>query len=166
MDLGAIVDGQDRIDRHEVTGLDTVPHIDHFALGVPQGNAGTQIGAARLVFPVHDHLAGDTRRFIDRFTHRDAVLDIDVMGNTVLFGNDRDRIRVPVGNPLAAHHGFAIGDAQARTVWHPVTGPFPALVVPQDQFGIPAHDDRALVRIVHQVFVADRQGPVDARFDR
>ena len=147
LDLRAVVHREDRVDRHEVARLDAVGEREGPAIGVAQRDARLQVVAARLLLPVDDHLGGDAGRLVEHLAHRSALDQVDVVGDAVPLGDDRDRVGIPFRQLLAlGHHGPVIGD-QLGAIGHAVACLLAAGLVDQHQFAIAAHDDRHARRV-------------------
>src|SRR5205814_9387 len=115
LDVRAVIDRQDRVDRQEVARLQAVGEGQHLALRIAQGDAGAQIAAARLLLPVDDDLRGNAGRLIEHLAHRNAFGEIDIMRDAILFGDDRDRVGVPFGQTVGALDLAALIGQQPRT---------------------------------------------------
>ena len=142
LDLGAVVDRQDRIDRQEVARLEPVGQGQQLARFVAQRDARPQIAAARLLLPVDHDLRGDAGRLVDHLAHRDALDQIDVMRDAVLLGDDRDRVGIPFGEAVAAVDRRTVIGQQPRAIGHPVPRLLAAGLVDQHHLAIAPHHDR------------------------
>ena len=69
-------------------------------------------------------------------------LQIDVMRDAVHLGDDRDRVRVPFGQPVAARHLRPVIGQQPRAVRHAVPRLLAAGLVEQHHLAVAAHHDR------------------------
>src|SRR5712671_1567912 len=166
LDVRAAIDRQDRVDRQEVARLETVRQGQHLALFIAQGDARAQVAAARLLLPIDDHLRRDAGRLVEHLAHRDALDQIDVMRDAVLLGDDRDRVRVPLGDTVAALDLRPLVDEQPRTVRHPVPRLLAARLVEQHHLAVAAHCDRQPRRVDDDVAVLDLDRRVERRLDR
>src|SRR5438874_160807 len=142
LDVRAAIDRQDRVDRQEVARLETVRQGQHLALCVAQRDARAQVAAARLLLPIDDHLRRDAGCLVEHLAHRDALDQIDVMRDAILLGDDRDRVRVPLGDAVAALDLRLLIDEQPRTVGHTMPRLLAARLVKQHHLAVAAHGDR------------------------
>ena len=133
LDLGAVLHREDGVDRHEVARLEPVGEREHLALGGAQRDARLQIVAARLLLPVDDHLGGDAGRLVHHLAHRDALDEIDVVGDAVLLGDDRNGVGIPFGELLPLGHRRALVGEQLGAVRHAVARLLAARLVEQRQ---------------------------------
>ena len=80
MDLCAVLDRENGVDRQEVAGLQAVGQLDRSCrFVVVQRDARLQIAAARLLLPVGDDSVGDAGGFVHHFAHRHAFDQVEVM---------------------------------------------------------------------------------------
>src|SRR5271169_3165806 len=153
LDVRPVVDRKDRVDRHEVARLEPVGQGEHLALLVAQRDPRPQIAAARLLLPVDDHFRRDAGRFVYRLAHRQAFDEVDVMRDTVLLGDDRDRVGVPLDQSVAPFDLGPIIDEQPGAVRNSVPGFLSPSFVQQHDFGVAAHYHRHTARVDHDVSV-------------
>ncbi len=163
--MRAVLDRQDGVDRHEVARLEAVGQLHHLALLVAQGDARPQVGAARLLLPVDHHAVGDARGLVDHLAHRHAFDQVDVVGDALLLGDDRQRVGVPLGQALALLDLVALVDQQLGAVGHPVDRPLAIAIVLEDDLQVAPHDHRDALRIRHHVAIADLHRGVARRLD-
>ena len=76
LDLRAVLDRQDRVDRQEVARLEPVRQVSTSPSSSRKRDARPQIAAARLLLPIDDDLRRDAGRLVEHLAHRDA-LDAD-----------------------------------------------------------------------------------------
>src|SRR5690606_35710178 len=115
--------------------------------------------------PVDDLALGDAGRFVDRLAERLAVDEIDIVHRSVDFGEDRPRIRIPLGNALAAAHDVAIVHLEPAAIGNAVHGPFRAVLVDHGYREVAGHDHELALRTPHDLAVLDLYGPFEVRFD-
>ena len=108
----------------------------------------------------------DAGRLVEHLAHRDALGEVDVMRDAVLLGDDRDRVRVPLGQPVAARHLDAVVGQQPRAVGHAVPRLLAAGLVDQHHLAVAAHHDRQAGRVDDDVAVLDLDLGVERRLDR
>ena len=115
-DLGAVLDHQVSSARQQVAlvGLGVLDEEGRLALFVGR---------------IAHHPAGETGDFVDLFVEGDAFLQILEADRAADFSEDRVGVRIPLGQQLAQLDGFAIPDAETRTVDHLVALLFAATVV-------------------------------------
>jgi hypothetical protein len=100
-DMGAVFDREDRVDGHEVAGLQTIGQRDHLVVFVAQGDARLEVRAPRLLFPIDHHPVGNAGGLVHHLAHGHALDQVDVVGDTLPLGDDRQGIGVPFGQLLA-----------------------------------------------------------------
>ncbi len=140
MNLVTVLNGQNGVDRQEVTGFLSVLQHQHFAFRITQGDTRTQIAAAGLALPVHDNLTGQASILVDHVTQADAVDQITIGRGTGLFGDDRNGERIPFHHLLALLNCGTVLLGQARAIGQTVTGAFATVRVQQNQFRRAVHD--------------------------
>jgi len=165
IDVLAVLDRENRVERQQVAGLLAVGQHDRVAGGIVDGDARTQVAAARLPLPVDHDPVGDARRVVDHLAHRHALDEIDIDRLTRLFGDDRQGVRIPLGELLALRDDRLAVDQQARTVRHAMLGPLALGAVDQHDLGVAAHHDRHARAVDDDVAVAHLDGTVVARLD-
>src|SRR5262249_45551751 len=106
LDLRAGIDRDHRIDGELVASLAAAAApgagLEDLAVLALDDDGGTQILAAAGSAPVGHHALGNAGRFIERLRHRLALDQILERHRALDFGQDRPRIRIPLGEPLAA----------------------------------------------------------------
>ena len=163
--LGARLDRQDRVDRKQVARLHPVGELDHLALVVAQRYPGPEIRALGLLLPVDHFLVRQPGRLVGHVAHRDAVDQVDIVGDALALGDDGPRIRIPFRDALALLDVAALVDVQFGAVRHAIAHPLAALIVDQDELGVARHHHRHAVGIDDDVAVADRQLGIDRGLD-
>src|SRR4029077_4052626 len=123
MDLLAILDRKHRVERQQIAGLLAVGEHDRLALAIVDGDARTQVAAARLALPVDDDAVGNARGIVDHLAHRHAFDQVDIDRLARLLGDDRQGVGVPFGHLLALVDRRVVVDQQARAVGHAMLGP-------------------------------------------
>src|SRR6266513_1369876 len=88
------------------------------------------------------------------------------MRDAVLLGDDRDRVRVPLGDTVAALDLRALVDEQPRTVGHTMPRLLTARLVEQHHLAVAAHGDRQPRRVDDDVAVLDLDRRVECSLDR
>src|SRR5665213_2619908 len=164
--LGAVLDRENGIDRHEVPRLGPVRELQHVALGIAQGDQRPQIVAARLLFPIDHNLGRDAGGFVDHLAHRNAFGEIDIMRDTVALGDDRNGVGVPFRQLGALGDHLAVIGQQLGAIRHLVLGLFAAGLVEQHEFAIAAHHHRNFGGVDDDVAVDDLHLGIERRLDR
>ena len=164
-DMGAVVDRENGVHRHEVTGFHAVGERDDFALLVAQRDPRLDVAAARLLLPVDHDPVRDAGGLVQHLAHGDAFDQIDVVGDALLLGDDRDGIGIPIGQLLPLGHLGPIVDQELGPVGQPVTGALAVGLVDQDDLEVAAHDHRHAFRIDDHVAVLDLDPGLDRSFD-
>src|SRR5207248_1788591 len=101
------------------------------------------------VLGVDDHLGREARPLVELLLHGDAFEDVAELHRARRLGEDRDGVRVPLGDHLAALHLLAVALLELRAVHHRVAL---ALAFP---VGLGVVDDRDLaVALAHHDQVA------------
>ena len=88
------------------------------------------------------------------------------MRDAVHLGDDRDRVRVPFRQPVAARHLRPVIGQQPCAVRHAVARLLAAGLVEQQHLGVAAHHDRTAGRVDDDVAVLDLDLAVERRLDR
>src|SRR4029077_3837115 len=94
--------------------------------------------------------AGD---FVDLFLDGDAGLEVLELDGASGFGEDRERVRVPLGKKFAELDGLIFLDAKARAIDHVVTLLFAALFVDDGNQAVAVHGDQVRAAAAHDVHV-------------
>ncbi len=103
--------------------------------------------------------------FVDHLAHRHAFDEVDVDRLARLLGDDRQGVRIPLGQLLALGDLGIVVDQQARAVWHAMLGALALVGIDQDQLGVAAHHDRNALAVHHDVAVAHLDRAVVAGLD-
>ena len=82
-----------------------------------------------MLLPINHDLRGQSRRIIHHFADRNAVEQIDIIGDTVLLRDDRNGIRIPFGEFVAFLDLGTLVDEEPRTIRYTVTGPLALLFI-------------------------------------
>src|SRR5262249_22448904 len=122
-DLGAGLDRDDGVDGELVTRLRaaTEPE-DLILLRDHDGRTQLLLIAARAVPPVGHHAFGDTGRLVQRLRHGLAFDQILEPDRALDLGQNRPRVRIPLGDALTALDLGAVLDQQPRTIGDAVGG--------------------------------------------
>src|SRR4029077_4894632 len=107
----------------------------------------------------------DPGRLVDGLADRNALHETDVMGYPFLLSNNGNRIWIPLSQPCAWPSLGTIIAQRPRAVRDPVSCLLASLGE-QDDFAVPAHDDRHSSRVYDDVAVLDLDGGVESRLDR
>src|SRR5579859_2465422 len=166
MHLRTVLDRQDRVHRHEVAGFQAVAELDDFTRFITQGDARAQVGTARLLLPIDDHLAGDTGRLVENLTHGEAFDQVDIVGHTFALREDRQGVGVPLGQLGTLGDLGAFVGQQLGAVGNAVTGLFTAVRIGQHHFAVTAHHDNLAGRVGHDVAVEDLNLGFERGLDR
>ena len=161
----AVLDAEDGVDGHEIARLGAVGQVQHLAFRIAQGDARTKVGAPRLLLPIDDHLVGDAGGFIDNLAIGHALDHIHIVGDAFAFGDDRQGIGIPFGNPVAPGYLSAVVVQNAGAVGHAITRPLAFVVVEQQDFAVAPHDHRAALAVDDHVAIADHDLGVERCFD-
>ena len=133
LDLRSVLDREDGVDRHEVARLEPVGERQHLALArrasVIRGRRSLPRGCCFQSITTFDEMPVASSSDL---AHREAFDQVDVMGDAVLLGDDRDRVGIPLGEPLARWHPGAVVGEQPRAVGHPVPRLLASGLVEQD----------------------------------
>ena len=113
VNLLAVLDRKHGAHRHEIAGLLAIQQHNHLAGAVAQRDPRSELGAFRLLAPVDHDLAGDAGGLVHVLAHGDAFGQVHIVGGAGLLGDDRHRVRIPVGQRLAALH-LAPSSASSR----------------------------------------------------
>src|SRR6185369_18013610 len=90
--MGAVLNRENGVHRHEVTGFEAVRQHDDIALLVAQSDARLEVVATGLLLPINDHAVRDTGGFVHHFAHRQAFDQVDVVHDAFALGDDRQGI--------------------------------------------------------------------------
>ena len=120
----------------------------------------------RLLAPVDDHLVRDAGGLVDDLAHRHALDQVDVVGDTLALRDDRQRVRIPLGQLLALLHHAALVDQQLGAVGNAMARALAAVLVDQNDLAVAPHDDRDALAVDDDVAVLDRDLGVIDRLDR
>ena len=165
VDRGAVLDAEDRVDRHEVARLETGRQMHHLAILVAERDARAQLGAARLLLPVDHHHVRDAGGVVEQLSVRHPFDHVDIVGDALALGNDRYGVRVPLGNADPRFHLGAVVGEQASAVGHLVPRALAIVLIVQHDLAVAAHHHRPALAVDHHGAVADRYGGVERRFD-
>src|SRR5258707_10894181 len=88
------------------------------------------------------------------------------MGDPVLFGDDRDRVRIPFGEPLTALDMRALVGEQTCAVGHTMAGSLATGFINKHDLAIAPHRNRDTGRVQHDVAVLDLYRRIEGRLDR
>ena len=102
---------------------------------------------------------------VERLGHRltfDQILEAD---RAFHFGHDRPRIRIPLGDALAALDVVAVIDLEPRAVRDAVHGTLGAVRIEHGHDQVAAHRDQVAVRIARHVQVLDLDRTFEIRLD-
>src|SRR6185295_9513134 len=160
----AVLDRQNRIDGERITRL-AVRERNRLALLVDDDDRRSEIRALRTRAPVDDHLLADAGGFVGDLAERETFDDVLVFHNTIDFGQDRQRVRIPFGNPFATLEGLAFVDHQTRAVSDAMRGTLDPLGVDDGDLHVAAHRHQLALRIAHDVAVDDLDLAVVAGLD-
>ena len=114
---------------------------------------------------VHHHLGRHAGLFVRHFAHRDAEDQVFVLHGTFDVGQDRQGVRIPFRQAVAALDGRALVHLQARAIGDAIGGAFLALVVGDDDLHVARHRDQLAVGILDDVAVHDLDLAVIRRLD-
>src|SRR6202045_881443 len=113
-DMHAGIDRNDGVHCQERAGVATTAELEDLAVLVLDHQCRAQVllaaGGARA--PIDDHALGDAGRLVERLGQRLTFDQVLVADDAVHPGEDRPRIRVPLGNALAALDVIAFVDLQ------------------------------------------------------
>src|SRR4029079_11331675 len=164
--MASRIDRDDRVARELVAGFaaarqleDLVARLDH--------DRRTQIllVAGRTRAPVDDDALGNAGRLIERFRHRQTVNEI-LKGNVAFdLGEDRPRVRIPLGNTLPALDLFAVLDAHARAIWNAVMRALGAVRVNDRDAHVQHHRHDLVIRVLGDVLALELDLAVEVRLD-
>ena len=98
------------VDRQHVAGVAAAAQLEDLAVLALDHQRRTQIllAAGGAGAPIDHHALGDAGRFVERLGHRlafDQILEAD---RALDFGHDRPRVRIPLGDALAALDVLAV----------------------------------------------------------
>src|SRR5215475_2217523 len=129
-DLVAVRDHEVGADRHRV-------RLERFA------GVGLDFDArlALLVGRIHDDRARQAGDFVDLFVNGDVLDQVAPMHRPADFGQDREGVRVPLGDLLALLDVPAVGDVQRRAVSDRVTLDLAPAVVDDQHRAVAVHGD-------------------------
>src|SRR2546422_104256 len=112
-------------------------HFGGLAGLILDGDAGT-IGGARMV---NDALARQAGPLTDLFFHRDAFHDVAERSPPADFGEDGQRVRAPLDEPLTYADLAPVLDLDLGPVHYRILLALPPRLVMHGDLGVPAHDD-------------------------
>src|SRR5262249_26025745 len=118
LNLRTLFDREDRVDRQGVARVRLVRELDDFSLLVLPRYRRTQIRAARARTPVENDLVRDTGRLVGDLFQAHAFDQALVLHRTGLLGQNRDRVRVPFDQALAALDALAFVELQVGAERH------------------------------------------------
>src|SRR6202140_4200280 len=125
-DMHAGIDRDDGVHGQERAGVAAAAEFQDLAVLALDHQRRAQVllaaGGARA--PIDDHALGDAGRFVERLGQRLTFDQVLVADNAVDLGEDRPRIRVPLGDALAALDVIAFVNLQPRAVSDAVHGAF------------------------------------------
>src|SRR5262245_44101833 len=165
--LGGGIGRDDGVDRQHVAGVAAAGELEDLAVLALDHQRRAQVllaaGGARA--PIDHHALGDAGRLVERFGHRltfDQILEAD---RALHFGHDRPRIRIPLGDALAALDVVAGIDLESRAVRNAVYGSFGTVRIDHGHDQVAAHRDQVAVRISRHVQVLDLDRAFEIRLD-
>src|SRR5262249_34711296 len=151
------IDRDDGVDRQHVSRVAAAGELEDLAILALDHQRRTQIllaaGGARA--PIDHHALGNAGRLVERLSHLltfDQILEAD---RALHFGHDRPRIRIPLGDALAALDVVAVIDLESRAVRNAVHGSFGTVRIDHGHDQVAAHRDPVAVRISRHVQVLD-----------
>src|ERR1700730_6158005 len=165
LDLRADVDRKDRVDREHVAGLAAARELEDLSVLALDDDGRTQIRPAARGAPVDDDPLGDTGGFVERFRDRltrDQILEAD---GALDLGENRPRVRVPLGDTLAALDHIAFVDPHARAVLNAMGRTLGAVGVRHRDHHVAHHGNQMAFAVLLDRLVLDRHLAVEIRLD-
>ena len=165
--VAAGIDRDDRIDRQLVAGVAAASELEDLAARLDHDRR-TQVllVARRARAPVDDDALGDAGRLVELLPtstarrrdprRRSIALDL---------GQDRPRVRIPLGDALAALDLVAILDTQPRTVRNAVMRALGAVGVDDRDHHVAHHRHHLVIRVFGDVLALELDLAVEVQLD-
>src|SRR6185312_10033796 len=163
---GTVFHRKNGIDGESVTRLAARRHFDRLVGLVDDHDGRTQLVAARTrTAAVHDNLVRDARLFVGHFLERDARHEFFVANRAFDFGEDRNGVRIPFRQAIAAFHRGAIVHLDACAIGDAVACAFRTLRIYNRDLHVATHGDHLAIGVFHDVAVHDLDLAVIRRLD-
>src|SRR5258706_2094859 len=164
-DLGAVFHRKDRVHRQRIARF-TGGKRNRLALLVDDRDRRAQVRAFRRAgAPIDDLLLAHARGLVRHFRQRKAFGDVVVADDAVDFGQDRQGVRIPLGDPLATLDVLTLVHEQARTIGDAMRGALRSPDVGDGDLHVAAHGPELALVIAHHVAVDDLHLAVMRGFD-
>ena len=170
-DLGAVFHGDDSARRQHVLGRNfRSRNIDRLALAIHQRDHRTDVLGPGAMFRIEHRVGGQTCDLVGLLVDRDAINEIAEGDLAPHFGDDRMRVRVPVGDHRTALHLGTVMHRQHGAERQLVTLAVAALVVLDDELTRTRHRDIVSARVFYHLEILEardtRGFDLDARHRR
>src|SRR6202035_5841190 len=166
-DMHAGIDRDDGVHGQQRAGVAAAAEFEDLAVLAldHQRRAQVLLAAGGGRTPIDDHALGDAGRLVERLGQRLTFDQVLIADRAVDLGEDRPRIRVPLGDALAALDVIALVDLQPRAIGDAVHGALGAVGITDGNDEVAAHRDQVAVRVLGDVAVLDRDGAFKVQLD-